>query len=169
MNHDLEYTVFTKKTTQLQDAHVIGHLSCSFDRLVELFKEPLAGDGRESDVMWQIILSNFHAISIYNYKNGKAYMNKDGLEVHNITIWTVGGFFDNDLTLLAEIINGKPALVFEAKLIAKSKENLAQRLRTISEHILEGKTESDNNNEYHSWTLKQNDPMTKIRDNTPRL
>ena len=70
--------------------HLIGGVICSYDKLVEVFGEPLEGDYK-TDAEWYLKFSDGETATIYNWKNGKNYCGDEGLDVEEITTWHVGG------------------------------------------------------------------------------
>jgi len=67
-----------------------GYLQAPYDHLVGLFGEPLQGDHDKTDAHW-IIETNQGIGTIYNYKDGHAYLGDTGRDVQDITFWHVGG------------------------------------------------------------------------------
>lgn len=74
---------------------LIGNLNVTYDDLVNLFGEPMAGYDYKIDAEWVLELCFYggesQAVTIYNWKNGKNYMGDAGLDVKDITRWNVGG------------------------------------------------------------------------------
>ena len=68
-----------------------GYLPATYTDIVGVFGNPSsAGDGYKVDVEW--ILKTPHGVAtIYNYKDGKAYLGASGLETQQICEWHVGG------------------------------------------------------------------------------
>lgn len=161
------YTIFPRKTAQLNGATTIAHINCTYDRLFELFREPFLGDGKDSDVEWQFMLPNGHPISIYNYRTGVAYNGSDdGKLPKDITIWNVNGHYDTDADSIKEFIEGKVGFEFSAHLMSKSREDIIKRLRTICEHLEDGAIASSNSSDYHSWSLERKIEPVSIKTST---
>ena len=70
--------------------YLIGEVICSYDKLVEVFGEPLEGDYK-TDAEWHLKFSDGQVATIYNWKNGKNYCGDDGIDVEEITTWHIGG------------------------------------------------------------------------------
>ena len=66
------------------------HLLTRYRDIVTIFDEPARlGDDDKTDVEW--IISTPHGIAtIYNYKDGRAYLGEAGLDVEQIVEWHVG-------------------------------------------------------------------------------
>jgi hypothetical protein len=75
--------------------------------LVEVFGPPniTIDKYNKSDAEWLLRDTVTHEYAtIYNYKDGKNYMGKDGLPVEQITDWHVGGVTHLALQLVLEAI-----------------------------------------------------------------
>lgn len=152
----MDYTIFPKKTTLFVDAHDMGFVTCSYERLCDLFNLPFDGDGKDVDVEWDILLANAHPVAIYNYRSGPAYNDNLGYEdIPKIETWKVKGHFDNDLQIIKEILGDAKTFEISIHLQDKNKETLIKRLRGIADHIEDGKLESDKHTDHHSWTLEE--------------
>lgn len=72
-----------------------GYVLSTYKQLRQAFGEPTSrGDGYKIDVEW--IIDTPHGVAtIYNYKNGRAYMGEKGLSLDQIFEWHVGGKNNN--------------------------------------------------------------------------
>jgi len=78
--------------TLINGTSMQGAMQISYFSLVDLFGEPLAGDGYKTDAEWVIQFEDGTVATIYNWKNGFNYMGvEDGLPVHAIQEWHIGG------------------------------------------------------------------------------
>ena len=68
-----------------------GEINVPYNILVETFGEPDSGDGWKTEAEWDIQFSDGTVATIYNWKNGKAYLGENGLDVEDIKTWHVGG------------------------------------------------------------------------------
>jgi len=68
-----------------------GYVRVSYARLVKSFGKPLKGDGYKTDAEWVLKAPDGTIATIYNYKDGKAYLGRKGTPVRNITNWHIGG------------------------------------------------------------------------------
>lgn len=68
-----------------------GYLLATYTNITSVFGEPQSnGDNYKVDAEW--IIETPHGIAtIYNYKDGKAYLGADGLATEQICEWHVGG------------------------------------------------------------------------------
>lgn len=93
--HDVKMTL-DPNGTSLQ-----GYLNTSYKSLVAVFGEPnCEGDGYKVDAEW-IGSINGKTFTIYNYKDGRNYMGKEGLATTKITDWHIGG---NDKQTAVELV-----------------------------------------------------------------
>ena len=68
-----------------------GYLLTNYKDLIAVFGDPTTlGDDYKIDVEW-IIKTPYGIATIYNYKDGKAYLGASGLEPEQICEWHVGG------------------------------------------------------------------------------
>lgn len=68
-----------------------GYILATYSDLLKTFGDPNSGgDGYKVDVEW--VLNTPHGVAtIYNYKDGRAYLGKRGTPVEYICEWHVGG------------------------------------------------------------------------------
>lgn len=68
-----------------------GYLLATYQDLVTIFGEPITHtENYKVDAEW--IIDTPHGVAtIYNYKNGKAYLGDEGVPVEAICEWHVGG------------------------------------------------------------------------------
>ncbi len=68
-----------------------GYLLATYQDLVQLFGEPITDtDNYKVDAEW--IIDTPHGVAtIYNYKDGKAYLGDKGTPIEAICEWHVGG------------------------------------------------------------------------------
>ncbi len=71
-----------------------GYILSDYDQLCSTFGQPASkGDGYKIDVEW-IVDTPYGVATVYNYKDGHAYLGKRGLDVGQICEWHVGGKSD---------------------------------------------------------------------------
>jgi len=80
-------------TINTNGTHLQGHMHCGYDKLVEVFGDPLSEgfDDYKSDAEWTIEFNDGTVATIYNYKNGRNYLGDAGLYPKEITEWNIGG------------------------------------------------------------------------------
>ena len=84
-----------------------GTINTSFDKLTSLFGSPGPGSADyKTDVEWEIKFDDGMVATIYNWKNGIAYLGSNGTPIYQIDVWNVGGktysAFERIQTLLEE-------------------------------------------------------------------
>ena len=82
---------------------LLGHIECSYDFLIDKFGEPHNSDGYKSDAEWEIEFEDGIQCCIYNYKTGKNYLGKDGLNKEDTTEWNIGGHNPKVIEIIKEI------------------------------------------------------------------
>ena len=96
---------------------LIDYIAASYHELVEAFGEPtMETDGYKVDAEWHVSfqINDEHAgfVTIYNYKNGKNYLGKNGLNVEDITEWHVGGKSRDSLVVLEEYFEQEEIIAY---------------------------------------------------------
>lgn len=75
-------------------------LNIPYRILVDVFGEPLCGDGGKTDAEWIIEFADGTIATIYNYKNGIAYCGDSGIPTEQITDWSIGGHCSSVVNLV---------------------------------------------------------------------
>ncbi len=80
-----------KNLKSTDGTHYLDCVTIDYSKLVKTFGEPNAEtDDYKTDAEWHITTP--HGIgTIYNYKNGRNYLGKEGTETEEITNWHIGG------------------------------------------------------------------------------
>jgi len=69
-----------------------GTVNSSYTNIVNKLGSPTDSfDDYKSDAEWYVEFEGGIVATIYNWKNGKNYCGEDGLEIHEITEWHIGG------------------------------------------------------------------------------
>ena len=83
---------------------LVGYLDATFANLVDTFGPPNAeADEYKTDVEWHI-MTPFGVATIYNYKDGKAYLGADGKLAKDIKDWHVGGHNKETYHFISELL-----------------------------------------------------------------
>jgi hypothetical protein len=72
-------------------ASLVGTVQATYAELRSLFGKPLTWDDGKVDAQWVVEFSDGTIASVYNWKNGVAYLGEAGLPVRKITDWHIGG------------------------------------------------------------------------------
>lgn len=84
--HHSDFPAINVDGTSLQ-----GQVEATFMELVGLFGQPMPGDRSRVDAEWRVMFETGEVATIYNWKNGWAYMGPKGKPLSQINIWNVGG------------------------------------------------------------------------------
>lgn len=81
-----------------------GEIISSFQKLVDAFGQPLKSDFicYKSDAEWWVKFTDGKVATIYNWKDGKNYLGKDGMKTEEIMNWHIGG---RDKAIVERIIS----------------------------------------------------------------
>ena len=75
----------------INGTHGIGNILANYDDIVAVYGKPFTRlPENKIDVQW-VIETKHGVATLYNYKDGKAYLGEKGLDVRAITQWHVGG------------------------------------------------------------------------------
>jgi len=72
-----------------------GYIEVSFTELRRLFGKPTDGDAYKNDAHW-IVKTPSGTATIYNYKDGRNYLGREGTPKTKIKEWNIGGYSIND-------------------------------------------------------------------------
>lgn len=83
-------TKYKDTLKSLEGTSFKGYLLANYNDLVSVFSRPITDiDDCKTDAEW-IIDTPYGVTTIYNYKNGKRYLGKNGLDTSIICKWHVG-------------------------------------------------------------------------------
>ena len=91
-------TGFTTEGVSTNMTSLQGYITCSYDTLVEVFGEPMEGDGYKTQAEWVGKLGDT-VFTIYDWKE-----NQDSFDV---TDWHIGGHGHTAVEVVQNIINEK--------------------------------------------------------------
>lgn len=110
----MRYTTHNQGEIDANFTYLIGRLVASYDELVTIFGEPMPGDGSKVDAEWRIQFSDGTVVTIYNWKNGRAYMGPAGLPTNLIGVWNVGAKSQRAYDMLSLVILAKRKVICPA-------------------------------------------------------
>jgi len=84
---------------------LLDRMILPYNILVKTFGEPGKGNNYSTDAEWKIKFEDGRVVSIYNYKNGKTYLEDKGTSTKEITTWNIGGKNKSVVKDIVEIIN----------------------------------------------------------------
>lgn len=67
-----------------------GYVQADINKLYAAFGKPMDGDGYKTDVEWVIEFADGLVATIYNWKNGPAYLG-EGASLKYVDEWNIGG------------------------------------------------------------------------------
>jgi hypothetical protein len=70
---------------------LVGTVDASYKEICSLFGKPIRYKEGKVDAMWVVKFSDDTVASIYNWKDGMAFLGTDGLPVEKIKHWHIGG------------------------------------------------------------------------------
>lgn len=95
-------------TNEINGTGFIGAVDASYKEICSLFGKPMRYEqSGKADVMWVVKFSDDTVASIYNWKDGRAYLGDEGLPVDKIKQWHVGGHVNSAQTLVQIAIDLK--------------------------------------------------------------
>lgn len=68
-----------------------GYIDADYATLVRVFGRPSRGDGYKVDAEWCIRFDDGTIATVYNYKDGKNYLGRNGMPKTKIRDWHIGG------------------------------------------------------------------------------
>tara|TARA_B110000285_G_C14782461_1_gene449201 strand:+ start:321 stop:629 length:309 start_codon:yes stop_codon:yes gene_type:complete len=97
-----------KKTTKTNGTCLQGRIESSYGNLVHHLGNPhITAEDNKTDVEWGFKFSDGTIATIYNYKDGKAYLGEKGKSLQDITYWHIGGFSKKAYLKIQNIIESK--------------------------------------------------------------
>jgi hypothetical protein len=83
-----------------------GEIKASYEDLIAIFGKPLEiFDDIKSGAEWKIYLNCQYFCEVYNYKNGKDYLGKEGTLLEDITEWNIAGFTPKCVEAVTNLID----------------------------------------------------------------
>lgn len=104
METKVNFKTHNETNVLLGGTSLMGYMpaNTTYMDLLDVFGEPMEGDGYKVDAEWQILFDDGTVATIYNYKNGKNYCGDDGLDVCDMVgdDWHIGGVNGRCVSLL---------------------------------------------------------------------
>ena len=88
----MKFKTHNDKKINVNNTSLAGEIQATFEQLLETFGTPLGQSAdNKVDVEWNVEVEGHKSpITIYNWKNGVAYLGKDGLNPTDIMVWNIG-------------------------------------------------------------------------------
>lgn len=90
---------------------LLGYVYAPYCKLVERLGQPQDGDGCKVDAEWIVEFNGELFATIYNWKDGKNYLDDEGLSVDAIRVWHIGGENPRVVGLVGYILD-QPTCIF---------------------------------------------------------
>lgn len=80
-------------------------LVADYNTICKYFGQPLDSDGHKIDAQWIIRFANGDIATIYNYKNGKAYLGESGPDVSKNKVWHIDGSSEESISRVKTLLS----------------------------------------------------------------
>ena len=87
----MKFVTHNQSNIDVNGTHLQGHINVEYSVLKKIFGKPTSGDEYKTDAEWDIQFEDGTVATIYNWKNGKNYLGREGTPKTKITHWNVGG------------------------------------------------------------------------------
>lgn len=103
----MKYQTHNETNVDTNMSHLQGYVYADYEELVDAFGSPMTHsfDDYKVDAEWHILFADGNVASIYNWKNGKNYMGRQGMDVEDIRQWHVGGFSTIALLRVSKVLS----------------------------------------------------------------
>lgn len=102
------------ETSRKEGSSYRAAIEASYQDLVEIWGEPSKGDAYKTEAEWIIRPTRNAIITIYNYKNSRAY-DWNNPEITAVREWHVGGHSADVVDRLLKMMNGRARLIHRAE------------------------------------------------------
>jgi major membrane immunogen (membrane-anchored lipoprotein) len=101
----MKYQTHNQKEVDVNMTHRVGEVVTTYAALVKAFGKPSKNfDDYKCDAEWDIEFQDGTVATIYNYKNGKNYLGKEGVAKTKITDWNIGGHDEKAAQLVKQAL-----------------------------------------------------------------
>jgi hypothetical protein len=87
----MKFVTHNQSNIDVNGTHFQGYIDAEYSVLKKIFGKPTSSDGYKTDAEWEILFEDGTVATIYNWKNGKNYLGREGTPKTKITHWNVGG------------------------------------------------------------------------------
>jgi hypothetical protein len=87
----MKFVTHNQSNINVCGTHFQGYIDSEYSVLKKIFGKPASSDGYKTDAEWYIQFEDGTVATIYNWKNGKHYLGREGTAKTKITHWNVGG------------------------------------------------------------------------------
>ena len=104
----MEYQTHNDVIIETSGTSLVGEIKLDYYDILNRLGNPVKfGGGNKVSAEWEIEFYDGTVATLYNWKNGRNYCGEDGLELHQIDEWHVGGFNGKALDKVNELFKGE--------------------------------------------------------------
>ena len=105
----MKFVTHNQSNIDVNGTHLQGYISVEYRVLKKIFGKPTSGEGYKTDAEWEILFEDGNVATIYNWKNGKNYLGRNGTAKTKITDWNVGGFSKEVVERIQDVLKSNLA------------------------------------------------------------
>lgn len=87
----MQFKTHNQKYVRIDGTSLQSYITTDYATIKKAFGKPNCGDEYKIDAEWDIEFSDGIVATVYNWKDGKSYLGKDGTPKTKITTWHIGG------------------------------------------------------------------------------
>ena len=100
----MKFVTHNQSNIDVNGTHFQGYIDAEYSVLKKIFGKPTSSDGYKTDAEWEILFEDGTVATIYNWKNGKNYLGREGTPKTKITRWNVGGISKEVVEKIQDIL-----------------------------------------------------------------
>ena len=101
----MEYQTHNDLIIKTAGTHLQGYIKLDYYDILDRLGEPQERDVYKIDAEWVIEFYDGTVATLYNWKNGRNYCGEDGLDLHQIGEWHIGGNKKDVVRKIYELFN----------------------------------------------------------------
>ena len=105
----MKFVTHNQSNIDVNGTHFQGYIDVEYSVLKKIFGKPTSGEGYKTDAEWEILFEDGNVATIYNWKNGKNYLGREGTPKTKITHWNVGGLSKEVVERIQDILKSNLA------------------------------------------------------------
>ena len=109
----MKYKTHNQTEINADFTYMISRMIATYDELVTIFGPPMPGDGSKVDAEWRLKFADDTVVTIYNWKNGRAYLGPKGVPKELIGVWNIGGKSSRAYDLLSLVVLARRNVIKE--------------------------------------------------------
>jgi len=100
----MNFKTHNQKYVRIDGTSLQGYIITEYNTLKKAFGKPNNGDKYKIDAEWDIEFDDGLVATVYNWKDGKAYLGADGTPKTKIVDWHIGGKSQEAVVRVIEIL-----------------------------------------------------------------